>query len=116
MEQKKPEDQQNILRQEFEYLLFVWRDKPQDPTNSETFPEVACKAHINRAHAIPRIGESLESNAYLDSYKRLRVFDVKHNLGSNIADLYFDREKATECYTPKGLDGLIRVFAYIEER
>src|SRR3989338_5191421 len=96
-------------RLEFEYLLHVWRAKPQD--QSKLSPEY-WRAHITKAPAIPQIGAALNSSSDFDNYNRFRVFDVQYNLGPGLAELAIQgRTRVREMSPPEGENGLPLVLA-----
>jgi len=91
-----------------DYILHVWREKPDGLYNTDYW-----KAHITNAHALPRVGELLEAASAFDSYKLYRVFEVVHPIPC-LADLIKQgREELKEGPTD-GIDGLPVVLALVE--
>jgi len=100
-----------MQNQQYEYILNVWTEKPEDISN---VPDGYWRAHITEAPRIPEIGEAIESSSF-DAFTRYRVFDVRHSIGGGLSELVIEgRSELKESKTPEGTEGLVRVLAYVE--
>lgn len=92
--------------------MLIWNKKPVDLRD---LPTNYWSAQVTNAYALPLIGEALNCSSGPDDYNRFRVFDVQHQIGGGLAELFTeDRDRLIESKSPEGERGLVTILAYRE--